>query len=171
MSNDSNQSSRKATTGHSQQAAQSLSDLLDQCETQRSQLDTFLAGFEKKVVGKTIIGQSVTTESIEKQNTQSATTKEPAVSDNVQIPQDTQVSPSIPRDMEAQLSPVNIQSPQVENWLKGSVTRLQTLDTSLSRREQRLSTLEGRLKDVVQSLTEKIQQAQSNKQSLEKSLL
>ncbi|HAI11882.1 MAG TPA: hypothetical protein DCM28_09275, partial [Phycisphaerales bacterium] len=95
------------------------------------------------------------------------------MSDNKQKHEDTQVETPTPlptptqRQVEAELSPVNIQTPQVENWLKGSVTRLQTLDTSLSRREQRLATLEGRLKDVVQTLTEKIQQAQSNKQSLE----
>ena len=42
----------------SQQAAQSLNQLLDQCETQRSQLDAFLAGFEKRMAGKTIIGEN-----------------------------------------------------------------------------------------------------------------
>ena len=58
------------SNSRSMQAADSLNNLLDQCETQRSQLDQFLAGFEKKVAGKTVIGQAVAHESPKEEKTQ-----------------------------------------------------------------------------------------------------
>jgi uncharacterized protein YdcH (DUF465 family) len=157
----------KSNNTRSQQAAQSLNQLLDQCETQRSQLDAFLAGFEKKMAGKTIIGEPVKTMPQPVEQSPALATQEPVVSDKSHTQNQAQVSLSTESQIQAGLSPVNIQTPEIESWLKGSVSRLQTLDTSLSRREQRLTTLEGRLKDVVQTLTDKIQQAQANKQSLE----
>ena len=68
----------------SQQAAQSLNQLLDQCETQRSQLDAFLAGFEKKMAGKTIIGEPVKTKAQPVEETPAVAVEEPVVSDNSQ---------------------------------------------------------------------------------------
>ncbi|HAI11174.1 MAG TPA: hypothetical protein DCM28_05675, partial [Phycisphaerales bacterium] len=107
---DPTQSSSKASTGRSEQAAQSLNKLLDQCETQRSQLDAFLAGFEKKVAGKTIIGQSVPTQLATESSTQIIAGEIP-VSDNKQKHEDTQVETPTPlptptqRQVEAELSP------------------------------------------------------------------